>query len=113
MPPMMKLVSDAGSSRPGLYETSDWLLSPCVGLHVSMYVQCEEWRSVQRALQSRQTDMIAERAEDWIGIVGRFASHVIVEATTTLLVTMVIHPFVTMHNTGRRELRITLTTQLP
>ena len=112
---MMKLVSDAGSSRPGLYETSDWLLSPCVGLHVSMYVQCEEWRSVQRALQSRQTDMIAERAEDWIGIVGRFASHVIVEATTTLLVTMVIHPFVTMHNTGTglTELRITLTTQLP
>ena len=79
-----------GSCRPVLDCTS-----------VCMYVQCEEWRSVQRALQSRQTDMIAERAEDWIGIVGRFASQVIVEASTTLLVTIVIHPFVTMHNTGR------------
>lgn len=91
-----------GSCRPVLDCTS-----------VCMYVQCEEWRSVQKALQSRQTDMIAERAEDWIGIVGRFASHVIVEASTTLLVTIVIHPFVTMHNTGLTELRITFTTQLP
>ena len=62
---------------------------------------CDEGRSVQKALQSTQTDMIAERAEDWIGIVGRFASHVVVEASTTLFVTIVIHASVRTHDTGR------------